>query len=316
MNNSVEVSVVAPMYNEEKCVHEFVSRVITSLAEVSFEIILVDDGSTDKTARMLDGLSKGDKRIRYISLSRNRGQSMAVYCGFQHSSGKYVVMMDGDLQNRPEDILTLVEKAKEGFDLVSGLRSGRKESLLIRRIPSMVANWLIRSATGCQVKDMGGFKCLKGDVARNIHFRNGYHRLLPALTHTMGGSTTEIPVEHAERAGGVSKYGTVSRMIDVVFDIIMLWFLNASKSRPLYLFGKLSIIQLFFSGIIFIWLLVSKFVYGEDIGGRPLFFLDLVLFGTGLLTMCMGILSELIVEIHGGFRDSKPYIVKYDSYKN
>lgn len=311
---SVEVSVVVPFYNEEGCVLEFIERAMKSLEGIQYELVLVNDGSTDKTGDILKDFSLKHREIRYISLSRNRGQSIAIYCGFQHTLGDFVIMMDGDLQNRPEDILLLINEAKKGFDLVSGLRSSRQDSFF-RKFLSKTANWFIRLVTGCNIRDMGGFKCLKGNVARSIYFRNGYHRFLPVLVYMMGGSTVEIEVTHEKRSSGKSKYGAFSRMIDVVFDIIMLWFLNASKSRPLYLLGKLSLIQIIFATLIFSYLIYSKFIGGESIGNRPLFFVDLLLFGTGMLTMCVAILSDFIIDIYNGTYQQKPYLIRYDSYK-
>ena len=311
---NIEVSVVVPFFNEEDCVRQFVARATNALCHFKYELVLVNDGSTDKTDSILKSLSQGNPSIRYLSLSRNRGQSLAVYCGFQHTKSHYVVMMDGDLQNDPGDIPKLLKKAKEGYDLVSGYRSHRKDSFFSRKLPSRIANYLLRKATGCSAKDMGGFKCLRGDIARNIHFKNGYHRLLPALVHTMGGEVTEIPIGHHKRAAGTSKYTSASRFLDVLFDIIMLLFLNISKSRPLYFFGKLATLQLGIAGILFVYLLFLKFVVGESIGGRPLLFVDLMLFGIGFITFSLGILSELILDIQIKLKGHSSYCVKFDSH--
>lgn len=313
--SSIEISVVTPMFNEEDCVLEFYNRVTESLKDQSYELIIVDDGSTDKTKEILLDLSKKDNRLRYLSLARNRGQSYAVYCGFQHTKGEHVIMMDGDLQNLPEDIMVLVEKSREGYSLVSGFRSNRKDADS-RKLPSKLANLLIRKATGCEVRDMGGFKCLKGNLAREIRIRNGYHRLLPALVHTMGGSTVEVGVRHDARHAGVSKYGTLSRAIDVFFDILMLWFQNTSKNRPLYLFGKISVLFLSLSAFIFLWLIFERQFHGIDMGTRPLFMIDIIFFLTGLGTMATALITEQISDIQNGIDDRKPYIVGYDSYKN
>lgn len=309
---SVEISIVTPMYNEEGCVANFYERVSEALKEQSYEIVIVNDGSTDQTGDLLREISSKDFKVRYIELSRNRGQSYAVYCGFQHSIGKYVVMMDGDLQNRPEDIMILVDKIREGYDLVSGKRGNRKDAET-RKLPSRIANWLLRKATGCEVRDMGGFKCLRGDIARSLRIRSGYHRLLPALVHTMGGATHEITVGHDERLTGVSKYGTLSRAIDVIFDILMLWFQNTSKSRPLYFFGKLGAICFALSFLIFGWLLYERQFHGVAMGARPLFMIDVILFLTSVGLVGLAFVTEQISDIQMGVDDRKPYIVKFDS---
>ena len=304
-------SVVIPIYNEQECINELISRLKSSLKDSQHEVIFVNDGSTDKSDSMVRQSLSAYDELRYISLSRNKGQSAAVYCGFQHAKGKYIVMMDADLQNRPEDIMSLVNEADKGYDLVSGRRKGRKEGFVLRRLPSLTANLLIRKVTGSTVKDMGGFKCIKADIAKSIPIKSGYHRLLPALVHTIGGSCTEVDVEHEPRFAGTSKYGTISRMIDVIFDIVLLWFLNASKARPLYLFGKLSLIQFLIASLSLSYLSVSKFILGEDIGSRPLFFVSLALLFTSIITLVTALLAELILEIKHTANSDRPYKIKY-----
>lgn len=309
---STEISVVAPMFNEQDCVQAFYERVTQALTGESYEIVVVNDGSGDQTGSLLGEIAKKDEKVRYIELSRNRGQSCAVYCGFQHAVGKYVVMMDGDLQNRPEDIMCLIEKIREGYDLVSGRRGDRKDGES-RKIQSRIANWLLRKATGCDVHDMGGFKCLRGDIARGLRIRSGYHRLLPALIHTMGGATCEINVGHDQRFAGVSKYRAFSRAIDVIFDILMLWFQNASKSRPLYFFGKIGALFFVVSAVIFFWLVFERQFHGVALGSRPLFMIDIILFLTSLGSVGLAFVTEQIADIQMGVDDRKPYIVRFDS---
>src|SRR5690606_21541125 len=167
---------------EELCVREFFHRLYDALAAMgeTFEIIIVDDGSTDHTPRLLQELRGVFPELRPLRLSRNCGQWAAVYAGLQLSRGEYVVVMDGDLQNLPEEIPLLISCIRKGYDLVSGMRVRRTESFLRRRLPSRIANWLLRATTGCAVRDMGGFKCLRGSIARSLRLRAGQHRLLPA----------------------------------------------------------------------------------------------------------------------------------------
>lgn len=315
-NKEIEISIVTPMYNEEESVHEFITRIQKAMQGQSYELIVVNDGSRDNTGEILKEYAKTDSNIRYLSLARNRGQSAAVYCGFQHSRGKYVVMMDGDLQNLPEDIMSLVIKIRQGHDLVSGRREDRKESFIVRKLPSQAANWLIRKVTGCTVKDMGGFKCLQGDIARSINIKSGYHRLLPALVHSMGGECVEVNVRHDKRFAGVSKYGTLSRAIDVFFDILLLWLSNASKSRPLYFFGKISVGFLFSSFLIFVLLIIERQFFGKDMGTRPLFIIDIMIFLTGLGVMATGFIIELLSDMAWSQDGRRPYVVRYDSNEN
>ena len=290
-NTEIEISVVAPMHNEELCVREFCSRVDAALRKLtdSYEIIVVNDGSTDATPDILDELCEANFRLTHLKLPFSRGQFGAIDAGFQHSCGQYVVMMDGDLQHLPEEISLLVTEIRRGFDLVSGTRQKRQESLLMRRIPSLIANYLLRSATGCGSKDMGGFKCLRGEVARSLHLRAGQHRLIPALVHLQGGLISNVPISAPPRFAGKSHYG-FSRSIDVALDIILLWTTTVFQSKPLYLFGYLSGGCLAATGTTFGWLLLDKFAWGNALTLRPasialamFLFASLIFFGVGLV---------------------------------
>jgi len=253
------------MRNEELCVREFCSRVDSALRSLtdSYEIIVVNDGSTDATGEILDELTQSNSRLIHLRLARSRGQCGAIDVGFQHSRGQYVVMMDGDLQHRPEEIPRFIAEIRKGFDLVSGTRQRRAESLLWRRLPSLVANYLLRSATGCGSKDMGGFKCLRGEVARGFALRAGQHRFIPALVHLQGGRISNVPISAPPRFAGRSHYG-IGRSIDVALDILLLWTKSTVHSRPLYLFGYLSGGCLALAGASLSWLLCETFAWGAS----------------------------------------------------
>ncbi len=308
---NVEISVVAPMKNEQECAAEFCRRIVAALEAIgeSFEVIIVDDGSTDRTAKILRAHSAADERFQVLTLSRNCGQWAAVYAGLQHSRGEYVVVMDADLQNLPEEIHLLLDEIRQGYDLVSGDRRNRSENALLRRLPSMAANFLLRRTTGCQVRDMGGFKCLRGDVARELRLRAGHHRLLPALVHLMGGRISEIPVSCPPRFGGESHYG-LGRSLDVLFDIVMLWFQSSFKSRPLYLFGRVSLFLFAFGSTVLAWLLYDKFARGVDMGSRPPFVATVVIFLSSLGFMSLGFVLELLSDTLHAVTDRKPYRIR------
>ena len=307
-SNSVEITVVAPMHNEVLCVEEFCTRVEAVLHQISdsYEIVIVNDGSTDGTGTLLDEFAVANPRLRHVRLARQSGQWAAVYAGFQVSRGDYVIMMDGDLQNPPEDIPLLLEEIRKGYDLVSGRRERRVENFWIRRIPSALANWLLRSTTGCTVRDMGGFKCLRGEIARELRLRAGFHRLLPALVHLMGGTVSEVSTTHTRRFAGQSHYG-LGRSIDVLFDIVLLGFQTSCKSRPVYLFGRISLFLSMLGTAVMSWLLFDKYAYGVDMGSRPPFIATVVIFLASLGFMSLGFVLEFLSDLLNAVTHRKPY---------
>lgn len=305
------LSVVTTMYNEELCVGEFVRRtdMVLEVLGRDAEIVVVSDGSTDRTEAILRELAGSYPRLRAVLLSRNVGQSQALYAGFQESRGDFVVVMDGDLQNPPEEIPALLAEIERGFDLVSGFRSGRPESWFLRRLPSLIANKLLRAVTGCEVRDMGGFKILRGDIARSLHLRSGQHRLLPALVHLRGGRLSEISVRTAERFAGTSHYG-LSRTLDVLFDILMLGFQSSYRSRPLYLFGRVGLLLLAIDCVIMPWLLYEKFVHAKDMGTRPLFLIAIMFFLAALFMLATAFVLELLSSVLNTTSGARPYVIR------
>jgi glycosyltransferase involved in cell wall biosynthesis len=307
----IEISVVAPVYNEELCIEEFMRRTDAALRAtgLSHEIVIVSDGSTDATDRLLREGAVRYPSLRAVLLARNIGQCGALYAGIQHARGRVIVVTDGDLQHKPEDIIVLYNKLQEGFTLVSGNRAGRKESLLTKRVPSRIANWLLRQVTGCEIRDMGGFKALDGDMARSLRLRPGHHRLLPALVHMRGGSTAELWIECQERFAGKSHYG-LSRSFDVIFDVLMLGFQASFKARPLYLFGRIGVMLLLVDCIVMPWLLWEKFAHGVDMGTRPPFLVAIMFFLAALFFLAMGFVLELLTDANNAIGASKPYVVR------
>lgn len=311
MNDPVAISVVTPMHNESACAEEFLHRTDAALAAMgrSYEIVAVDDGSTDGTWEALCGLAERCPALHAVQLSRNTGQCNAIYAGIQESRGECVVVMDADLQHAPEEIHLLVREMDKGFALVSGSRTGRSESVLLRRVPSAVANWMLRCVTGCPVRDMGGFKAMRGDVARALQLRPGQHRLLPALVWMRGGGVSEVPVSAPPRFAGTSHYG-VSRSLDVLFDIVLLWFQSSFKSRPMYLFGRAGLTLLAVVVLLSAWLLYDKLLLDRALTERPLFFVVIVLFVAALFAMACGFMLEMLRDALDAVRGARPYVVR------
>ena len=301
----IEISTVTPVLNEQPCLAEFVRRVDAVLWSlgVEYEIIVVNDGSTDGTGELLDDLAITYSRLRPVHLNRSFGQATATDAGFQQSTGQYVVMLDGDLEQPPEEIPRLIEVARQGFDLVSGRRMKRDIHKYRRAIPSHAANWLLRRVTGCQVRDMGGIKCLRGDLARSLHLRPGQHRFLPALVHLRGGRVTEIPVTTSPRFAGQSHYG-MSRIVDVLLDVIYFWIQNFGKRRPLYLFGRIGLLLLATTSLLLLGTMMA-FVSGVTSVAWPLLMLSAVGGCSSSAAVLCGVGLELLSEAHAGMVDRR-----------
>jgi glycosyltransferase involved in cell wall biosynthesis len=305
------ISVVVPAHNEEATIRQLVARTTASLraAALPHELIIVSDGSTDRTNEILAELAPRTPGLRVLLLSRNLGQSAALDAGIQQSVGDAVIVIDADLQQPPEEIPRLVAELAKGFDLVSGTRTGRDESAVLRLLPSRIANWMLRRVTGCPIRDMGGFKCLRGDVARSIVLARGRHRLLPALVWLMGGSVSEVPVKAAPRAGGDSHYG-LRRSIDVFFDILLMWFEASAGRRPFYLLGRIAIGLLAVDAVIVPVLLWDKFVNGVDMGTRPPFLVAIMFFLAALFVLAAGFILEILADANAGRRGTRGWRVR------
>lgn len=310
-NENIELSIVVPMHNEQECLIEYFKRTTITLdkLKIAYEIVIVNDGSTDKTEDIIREISSKDQNLVGINLARNRGQCTAIYAGIQQCKGNYIVIMDGDLQHKPEEIPLLYNKIKKGYDFVSGDRKNRSESFLLKRIPSKIANSLIRYITKCPVKDMGGFSCMNGDIARSLTLKAGQHRLLPAIVYMMGGSVSEVPVSAPKRFAGQSHYG-IGRSIDVFFDIVMLWFQNSFKQRPLYLFGRVSLTLFIFASALFGWVLYGKLILLEPMGSRPPFLISIFLYLCSFGFITVAFISENLSNIYDLAGEKRNYVIR------
>ncbi len=306
------ISVVIPAYNEEENIpilYEKLKKVLDNLGE-DYEIIFVDDGSTDGTYEILKEIAQKDKKVKVIRFRRNFGQTAAMYAGFEHAKGDIIITMDADLQNDPEDIPRLLEKMKEGYDIVSGWRKDRKDPFFSRKLPSMIANWIISKVTGVHLHDYGcTLKAYKADIAKQYRLYGDMHRFLPALAKRFGAKITEIPVKHHPRLYGKSKYG-IGRTIRVILDIFLVKFLNEYITRPLYVFGGIGLTLFGVGFLIELYLTVLKLFFGQDIGHRPLLILGVLLILSGIQLVSTGIIAELIVRTYYESKGEKPYIIQ------
>ncbi len=299
MNSSLDISVVVPVYNEEESLPQLVDQLLKALRPTgeSFELVLVNDGSLDSSAKVLAKLSAEVKELVCVLLRKNYGQTAAMAAGFDIARGKLIVSLDGDLQNDPADIPALINKLREGYDLVSGWRYKRKDAKLQRKLPSRIANKLIGLVTGIHLHDYGcSLKAYRREVLSDMRLYGELHRFLPVLANIEGAKITEIKVNHRTRKYGNSKYG-IDRTFRVLMDLLTVWFMNRFLTRPMYVFGFGGILAIAASLCTSFYLLILKLL-GEDIGNRPLFTLALVTGVAGVQLFCFGLLGELQIRTY------------------
>lgn len=306
------VSLVIPLFNEEENIEPLYARLKRALQGfgVNYEIIMVDDGSTDGSFEILKGVQAKDPLLRVVRLRRNFGQTAAFAAGFDYARGEVIVTLDADLQNDPADIPALLAKIEEGYDVVSGWRVERKDPFLTRRFPSMVANFLISEVTGVRLHDYGcSLKAYRREVIENLNLYGELHRFIPALASWMGISLAEVPVSHQVRRFGRSKYG-LSRTIKVLLDLLTVRFLLSYSTRPIHIFGSVGLLAFIVGIFLGGYLTYIKFAYHQDIGGRPLLLLAILLMVVGIQTVTMGLLGELIVRTYHEAQDKPIYAVR------
>lgn len=295
-----EVSVVVPIYNEVESLPHLIEAIASTLdlAQLSYELICVDDGSVDGSAQLLKELAHKTPHLRGILLRRNYGQTAAMAAGFNYARGKAIVTLDGDLQNDPADIPMLLAKLEEGYDLVSGWRKNRQDAALTRLLPSKIANWLIAEITGVRLHDYGcSLKAYRSELVADMNLYGELHRFLPALAFIEGARITEMPVRHHARVHGQSKYG-LGRTFRVVLDLLTVFFMKKFLTRPMHVFGLLGMVSTTVGILLGLYLTVLKLGLGEKIGDRPLLILSVVLLLTGVQLFCFGLLGELMMRTY------------------
>ena len=299
MNSNVALSIVVPIYNEEESLPFLVNQLLEVLQPMqeTFELVLVNDGSSDNSAEVIRKLSFEIPELVGVLLRKNYGQTAAMAAGFDISSGDIVVTLDGDLQNDPADIPLLVNKIRDGFDLVSGWRFRRQDAAISRKLPSKIANRLIGKVTGVRLNDYGcSLKAYRKEVLTDMRLYGELHRFLPVLANIEGARITEVKVNHRARQFGSSKYG-IDRTFRVLMDLLTVWFMNRFLTRPMYVFGFGGILAIIGSFITSFYLLIIKLL-GEDIGNRPLLIFALLLAVTGVQLFGFGLLGELQIRTY------------------
>lgn len=302
------ISVIVCVYNEQKNIAPLVAQIESALEGFDYEIVYVDDGSRDGTLAELRKIR--NPHLRIVEFRRNYGQSAALAAGIEYAQGEWIVTMDGDLQNDPADIPGMLSMAEEKhLDLLAGIRQKRRDGMLLRKIPSRIANWLIRQASGVHLHDYGcTLKVFRADLAKSLGIYGELHRFIPVLADLEGARMDETPVRHHARQHGKSKYG-INRTIRVLSDLLLILYLKRFRHKPMHLFGGWGVLSLGLGSLILLWLLGEK-IMGNEIGGRPLLILGLILFMAGLQLVALGILSEMLVRTYYESQDKKPYKVR------
>ena len=307
------LSVVIPVHNEEQALLPLYDRLTAVLERLGrpYEIIFVDDASTDRSFELLANLVETDARLRVVRLRRNFGQTAALSAGFDEARGDVIVSMDGDLQHAPEDLPALLAKIDEGYDIASGWRKQRNDHLLLRKIPSRIANWLMAKVSGIELHDFGTtFKAYRAEILKDVNLYGELHRFIPALASFYGARIAEVPIQNPPRAGGASHYG-LGRTFNVLFDILTIRFLLKYFTRPMHFFGRIGLASVTLGGGILAFLFVKKLLGYEIIMAHgPLLFTGGLLLMAGLLMFTTGLLGEMMMRTYFESQGRRIYAVR------
>ena len=307
------LSIVIPIHNEEHSILPLYDRLAAVLEPLKrpYEILFVDDASTDRSFELLANLVETDGHLKVIRLRRNFGQTAALSAGFHEAKGDIIIAMDGDLQHAPEDIPALLGKVDEGYDIASGWRQHRVDNAIMRKIPSRVANWLMAKASGVDLRDFGTtFKAYRAEVLKDVNLYGELHRFIPALASFYGARIAEVPIRNTARTTGGSHYG-IGRTFRVLFDILTIKFLLKYFTRPMHFFGLLGLAGTTLGGSIMIWMGVEKLI-GHDIIAEhgPLMILGGLLLLAGLMMFSTGLMGEIMMRTYFESQDRRIYAVR------
>lgn len=303
-----KISVVVCVYNEEENIRPLIQQITDALSRFNYEIIYVDDGSTDNTLKELKSIPH--PHLRVVEFRKNYGQSLALMAGIDYARGEYIVTMDGDLQNDPSDIPMMLEIAEKGdWDMVAGIRAKRQDNMFIRKIPSKIANYIIRKTSGVHLKDYGcALKVFKSELAKDLGLYGELHRFIPVLVHLEGGKVTQVDVKHHSRRFGTTKYG-LNRTFKVISDLLLMLFFKKYMQKPMHLFGNVGVLLFGVGAIINVYLGYLK-ILGQDIWGKPLLILGLMLVLAGIQLVTIGIVIEILMRTYFESQQKRPYKVR------
>lgn len=311
-NQGKEISVVIPVYNEEENLEELHNKLSAVLSDlkVEYEILFVDDGSTDGSWKVIREIAERDRNVKGIRFSRNYGQTLAMYAGFQEARGRIIITIDADLQNDPEDIKTLMVGIEEGYDVVSGWRKKRQDPFFTKVLPSKIANFFISLITGVKLKDYGcTLKAYRADIIKNIRLYGEMHRFLPALCAFEGARIKEIQVKHHRRKRGKSKYG-IMRTFKVILDLFTVKFIGSYFLKPIYFFGGIGLMLVFLGVVFTLWTLYDKIFLDVFVHRNPKILIAFTLFPMGVQFILMGLIMEVLVRNYFESQNKFPYKIK------
>lgn len=303
-----ELSVVITVLNEKDNISPLIAAIDTALSAIDYEVVFVDDGSDDGTQQEI--IRNASDRIKLVELRKNYGQSTAMTAGIDFATGDYIALLDGDLQNDPKDIPSMLQKLKdEDWDVVAGNRANRQDGIVLRKIPSKIANALIRRLTGVYIKDYGcTLKIFRREIAENLGLYGELHRFIPVLAKLQGARITQVDVTHHARIHGKSKYG-INRTFKVISDLILMVFFRKYIQKPMHLFGSIGFI-LFFLGVLINGYLLLLKIMGHDIWGKPMLILGLIFLLGGVQLITLGILAEINVRTYFESQNKKTYQIR------
>jgi glycosyltransferase involved in cell wall biosynthesis len=308
----MDLSVVIPIKDERdnlRPLHDRLRLALEPLA-LEYEVVFIDDGSVDGSFELLQELAAGDEHVKVVQLRRNFGQTAALQAGIDWSSGAVLVTMDGDLQNDPADIPLLLDKLREGYDAVLGLRAKRQDALLVRKVPSLMANWLIRKVTGVAIKDMGcTLRAMRRDLAEALPLYGEMHRFVPVLAQQYGGRLAQVPVRHHPRVAGRTHYN-LWRTVRVLLDLITLKFLHSYLTRPMHVMGFAGLVSMGLGFVSLLTAVAMKWQWNEHLNRNPLLLLSVMLEVIGVQFISMGLLGELLTRTYFESQGKPSYLVR------
>jgi glycosyltransferase involved in cell wall biosynthesis len=306
-----KASLIIPVYNEEENLELLQEEIEKSLnGKISYEVVYVDDGSKDTSYEVLEKIAQNKDYVKVIKLRRNYGQTAAMQAGIENSSGEILIPLDSDLQNDPSDIPELINKIEEGYDVVSGWRKNRQDTFINRKLPSVIANSIISWISGVKLHDYGcSLKAYKADVLQYVKLYGELHRFIPVCASWYGAKVTEMPVKHHARRFGKSKYG-INRTIKVILDLIVIKFLTNYATRPIYVFGGISVVSMLLFIGASIWALILKFNEGIDLDSTPLPVIAAMFFTVSVQIAMMGLLADMLMRTYYESQDKKIYTVE------